>query len=130
MCRLIERKTSPPSAKRLIYNVCVKSKIRYSAGLAPWTTTQYQELDKTPAELLRQIYGLRRTFPSDLIYAPENLGGCGNLESVIPHNFKNGPISLLIVTQWRCVGRCSHLNAPAGTYEVDHGPAGLLLQPG
>ncbi len=27
--------------------------------------------------MLRQIYCLRRTFPPDLIYAPENLGGCG-----------------------------------------------------
>jgi hypothetical protein len=38
---------------------------------------QYQELDKIPAELFRHIYGLRRTFPSDLIYAREDLGGCG-----------------------------------------------------
>jgi hypothetical protein len=36
---------------------------------------QYQKLDKIPAALLRQIYGLRRTFPSDLIYAPEEMGG-------------------------------------------------------
>ncbi len=58
---------------------CIQSlcQIQYPAGLAPWTTSQYQELDKTPAELLRQIYGLRRTFPSDIISAPEDLGGCG-----------------------------------------------------
>ncbi len=38
---------------------------------------QYQELDTIPAALLRQVYGLRCTFPSDLIYAPEDMGGCG-----------------------------------------------------
>jgi hypothetical protein len=75
MCKLLTRKVAPPAAKRLVYSLCIKSQIRYLAGLAPWTMAQYQELDKTPAELFRQIYGLRRTFPSDLIYAPEDLGG-------------------------------------------------------
>ncbi len=28
-------------------------------------------------DLFRQIYGLRRTFPIDLIYSPEDVGGCG-----------------------------------------------------
>jgi hypothetical protein len=51
--------------------------MRYRAGLAPWSPTQYDTLDKIPAPLLRQIYGLRRTFPADLIYAPEDVGGCG-----------------------------------------------------
>jgi hypothetical protein len=54
-----------------------QAQIRYPAGLAPWTMAQYQELDTIPATLLRQVYGLRRTFPSDLIYAPEDMGGCG-----------------------------------------------------
>jgi hypothetical protein len=35
MCRLLARKIGPPSAKRLVYNLCVKSQIRYPAGLAP-----------------------------------------------------------------------------------------------
>ncbi len=54
MCRLLMRKIAPPSAKRLVYNLCIKSQIRYPAGLAPWTTHQYLELDRTPAALLRQ----------------------------------------------------------------------------
>lgn len=74
MSRLLARKIAPPAANRLVYNLCIKSQICYPAGLDAWTPLQYQELDKTPAELLRQIYGLRRTFPSYLIYAPEELG--------------------------------------------------------
>jgi hypothetical protein len=77
MCRLLARKAAAPAAKRLVYSLRIKSQIRYPAGLAPWTTAQYLELDRIPTELLRQIYCLRRTFPTDLIYAPENLGGCG-----------------------------------------------------
>lgn len=79
MCRLLARKIAPPSAKRLVYNLCIKSQIRYPpAGLlAPWIPLQYQEIDKTPAELLSQIYSLRRTFPFDLIYAREEMGECG-----------------------------------------------------
>jgi hypothetical protein len=77
MCHLLTRKLAPPAAKKLVYTLCIKSQVRYPAGLAPWTTSQYQALDKVPAELFRQIYGLRRTFPSALIYAPENVGGCG-----------------------------------------------------
>jgi hypothetical protein len=77
ICRLLARKIVPPSAKRLVYSLCIKSQIRYAAGLAPWTIAQYQKLEKNPAALLRQIYGLRRTFPSDLIYASEDVGGCG-----------------------------------------------------
>jgi hypothetical protein len=76
MCKLLTRKVAPPSAKRLVYTFCIKSQLRY-AGLAPWTPHQYSELDKIPAPLLRHIYGLRRTFPADLIYAPETVGGCG-----------------------------------------------------
>ncbi len=77
MCHLLTRKVVPPAAKRLVYSLCLKSQIRYPAGLAPWTSAQYQELDRIPAELFRNIYGLRRTFPSSLIYAPEAIGGCG-----------------------------------------------------
>ncbi len=77
ICRLLARKVAPPAAKRLVYSLCLKSQIRYPAGLAPWTTKQYLELDRIPTELLRQIYGLRRTSPQELIYAPENVGGCG-----------------------------------------------------
>jgi hypothetical protein len=51
--------------------------MRYPAGLAPWTAAQYDALDKIPAPLFRQIYGLRRSFPVDLIYAPNDVGGSG-----------------------------------------------------
>jgi hypothetical protein len=77
MCRVLMRKVAPPSAKRLVYTLCLKSQMRYPAGLAPWTTAQYDALDKIPTPLFRQIYGLRRSFPADLIYAPEDVGGCG-----------------------------------------------------
>ena len=77
MCRILARKVAPPAAKKLVYNLCLKSQMRYPAGLAPWTPQQYDELDKVPTALLRQIYGLRRCFPTDLIYAPEDVGGCG-----------------------------------------------------
>ena len=77
LCRLLARKVAPPAAKRLVYALCLKSQIRYPAGLAPWSTHQYLQLDRIPAALLRNIYGLRRTFPADLIYAPETMGGCG-----------------------------------------------------
>ncbi len=57
MCHLLAQKFAPPAAKRLVYNLCLKSQIRYSAGLlAPWTTTQYQELDRIPTALLRLIH--------------------------------------------------------------------------
>jgi hypothetical protein len=80
LCRLLTRKAAPPATKRLVYFLCVKSQIRYPAGLAPWTPTQYQELDRVPAELFfRNIYGLRRTAPTALIYAPQAVGGCGEL---------------------------------------------------
>jgi hypothetical protein len=59
----------------LVYSLCVKSQIRYPAGFAPWTPAQYQELDRAPAELFRNIYGLRRTSPTALIYAPRAVGG-------------------------------------------------------
>jgi hypothetical protein len=77
MCRLLTRKAAPPAAKRLVYTLCIKSQVRYPAGLAPWTTLQYQALDNTGGTLPPHIYGLQRTSPPDLIYAPENVGGCG-----------------------------------------------------
>jgi hypothetical protein len=78
LCRLLTGKIALPAAKRLVYYaLCLKSQIRYPAGLAPWSTLQYLELDRVPSALLRNIYGLRRSFPADLIYAPENAGGCG-----------------------------------------------------
>jgi hypothetical protein len=77
LCHLLAHKIAPLAAKRMIYNLCLKSQIRYPAGLAPWTTQQYIELDKIPTALLRQVYGLRRCFPIDLIYVPEEVGGCG-----------------------------------------------------
>lgn len=79
MCHLLARKIAPPSAKQMVYALCINSQIRYPAGLAPWTPAQYRKVDTAPAELLRQIYGLRRTFPTDLIYAPEEVGRCGEL---------------------------------------------------
>jgi hypothetical protein len=54
MCHLL--------TKKLVYNLCLKSQIRYPAGLAPWTSDQYYTLDRIPTALLRQIYGLRRTW--------------------------------------------------------------------
>jgi hypothetical protein len=71
------RKRAPPHAKLLVYTLCIKSQIRYPAGLAPWSLSQYQELDQIPNSLLRQIYGLRRTFAAFLIYAPHEVGVCG-----------------------------------------------------
>ncbi len=61
----------------MVYTLSIKSQIRYPAGLAPWTLAQYLLLDKKPTSLLRQIYGLWRTFPTALIYTPPSLGGCG-----------------------------------------------------
>lgn len=75
-----------------MYALCLKSQIRYPAGLVPWTPHQYRELDKAPAELLRQIYGLRRTFPTDLIYAPEDVGGCGESRISDATQLRNGRI--------------------------------------
>jgi hypothetical protein len=77
LCRLLMRKVAPLAAKKLVYSLCLKSQIRYSAGLAPWTPQQYDALDRAPTELFRHIYGLRRTYPSDLIYFSVQLGGCG-----------------------------------------------------
>lgn len=77
LCRLLTRKVAPPAAKKLVYSLCLKSQIRYPAGLAPWTPHQYEDLDRAPTELFRHIYGLRRTYPTDLIYSPIQLGGCG-----------------------------------------------------
>jgi hypothetical protein len=77
MCRLLTRKVASPAAKRVVYTLCIKSQVRYPAGLAPWTLQQYLDLDRAPTALLRHIYGLRRSFPTDLIYSPVNLGGCG-----------------------------------------------------
>jgi hypothetical protein len=79
LCHTLKTKVAPPSAKRMVYALCVKSQIRYPAGLAPWTLIQYQELDWIPNALHRQIYGLRRTFLGDLIYAPHSMGGCGEM---------------------------------------------------
>jgi hypothetical protein len=59
------------------FDARIKAQIRYPAGLAPWTLPQYKLLDGKPTSLLRQIYGLRRTFPTALIYTPTSLGGCG-----------------------------------------------------
>lgn len=50
--------------------------ICYPAGLAPWISERYAELDRFPGGLLRQIYGLCRAFPTDLIYASQDVGGC------------------------------------------------------
>lgn len=61
-----------PATKRLVCSLCLKSQIRYPARLAPWTSKQYLELTRVPAELLRP--------PPELIYAPENVGGCTEME--------------------------------------------------
>ena len=68
LCHTLRRKLAPPDVKHLVYTLSVKAQIRYPAGLAPWTLQQYQLLDKKPTSLLRQVYGLRRTFPTALIY--------------------------------------------------------------
>lgn len=77
MCHALQKRTAPPEAKKIVYLLCIKSQIRYPAGLAPWTINQYRKLDKAASSLLRHIYGLRRTFPGSLIYAPLEMGGCG-----------------------------------------------------
>ena len=79
MCKLLTRKVAPAAAKQMVYTLCIKSQIRYPAGLAPWTLQQYHDLDRAPTALLRHIYGLRRTFPTDLIYSPVEIGGCGEM---------------------------------------------------
>lgn len=60
----------------MVFILCILPCIRYPAGLAPWTLQQYQDLDKIPYQLLKQIYGLRYTFLQALIYTPVALGGC------------------------------------------------------
>jgi hypothetical protein len=77
LCHVLKRKHAPPDAKRLVYTLSIKSQVRYPAGLAPWNLHQYHTLDRTPTSLLRQIYGLRSTFPTALIYTPISMGGCG-----------------------------------------------------
>ncbi len=77
LCHVLQRKQAPPQAKLLVYTLCLISQICYPAGLASCTLARYQKLDWTPNPLLRKIYGLRRTFPTYLIYAPLEFGGCG-----------------------------------------------------
>ena len=79
MCLALQKRTAPPDAKKLVYLLCIKSQIRYPAGLAPWTLDQYRKLDKAATGLHRHIYGLRQTFPGGLIYAPIEMGGCGEM---------------------------------------------------
>ncbi len=74
--RIVACTVARPTSKRLVYNLCLKSRIRYSAGQAPLITRQYKKLDRVPPALLRQIYELRRTFPAHLIYAPKDMGSC------------------------------------------------------
>jgi hypothetical protein len=76
-CKFLLLRHAPPNIKRLIFILCILPCIRYPAGLAPWTLQQYRDLDKIPYQLLKQIYGLRHTFPQALIYTPVALGGCG-----------------------------------------------------
>lgn len=73
MCKLLTWNIAPPAAKRIVYTLCIKSQIRYPAGLAPWTLQQYQDLYRAPMALLRHIYGLRRNFPTSLFYSPVDL---------------------------------------------------------
>lgn len=75
--RIVACTVARPTSKRLVYNLCLKSRIRYSAGHTPLITRQYKKLDRVPPALLRQIYELRRTFPAHLIYAPKDIDGCG-----------------------------------------------------
>jgi hypothetical protein len=77
--------------------------MRYPAGLAPWTPKQYDDLDKVPTALLRQIYGLRRCFPTDLLYAPEDIGGCG--ESRLS--------DVAQLQKWQYLHTLSHINHAA-----------------
>ncbi len=81
LCRLLTRKVVPPAAKKLVSSLCLQSQIRYPARLAPLTTQQYDELDRAPTELFRHIYGLRRTYPTDLIILWINLGDVENPDS-------------------------------------------------
>ncbi len=64
---------------------------------------QYYALDKIPTALFRQIYGLRRCFPTDLIYAPEDMGGCGNSRLS----------DIAKLQKWQYPHSFSHLNAAA-----------------
>lgn len=76
MCRVLTRKVAPTSAKRIVNMLCLKSQIRYPAGLA--LGRQHNKMHWIrPTPLFGQIYGLRQSFPVDLIYAPEDVGGCG-----------------------------------------------------
>jgi hypothetical protein len=68
LCHTIWRKLAPPDVKLLVYTLSIKAQIRYPAGLAPWTLQQYRLLNIKPTSLLRQVYDLRRTFPTALIY--------------------------------------------------------------
>lgn len=109
LCRILTRKVAPPAAKKLIYNLCLKSQMRYPAGLAPWTPQQYDDLDKVPTVLLRQIYGLRRCFPTDLLYAPSDVGGCG--ESRLS--------DVAQLQKWLYLHSLSHLNSDAADVVIN-----------
>jgi hypothetical protein len=63
-------------------------------------THQYNKLDKILAALFHQIYGLRRTYPSALIYAPEDMGECG--ESRIS--------DIAQIQKWTYLHSTAHLN--------------------
>ncbi len=76
-CKFLLLRHAPPPVKKMVFTLCILPCIRYPAGLAPWTLQQYRNLDKIPYQLLKQVYGLRLTFPQALIYAPTALGGCG-----------------------------------------------------
>jgi hypothetical protein len=109
MCHALLRRVAPADAKKLVYTLCIKPQIRYPAGLAPWTMIQYRELDNAATTLLRHIYGLRRTFPVDLIYAPIDSGGCGESRisdaaqiqkwSYLQSVAHNGPASARVVSE-------------------------------
>ncbi len=75
-CKFLLLRHAPPQVKKMVFNLCILPCIRYPAGLAPWNLQQYRNLDKIPYQLLKQIYGLRLTFPLALIYTPDALGGC------------------------------------------------------
>ncbi len=123
LCHTLRRKLAPPDVKLLVYTLSVKAQIRYPAGLAPWTLQQYQLLDRKHTSLLRQVYGLRRTFPTTLIYTPTSLGGCG--EELICDTFQLqkwtylqlvshlGVTSLAVVTVLICRAQQNTISSPS-----------------
>jgi hypothetical protein len=104
-CRFILLRHAPSLVKRMVFNLCILPCIRYPAGVAPKTLQQYRDLEKIPYQLLKQIYGLRLTFPQALIYTPTALGAYG--EKSISDSIQQ--------TKWKYLNSAIHLGGLAKT---------------